>query len=267
MGSYGRLAGAALVLIRADALVPRELTPMLPGGARWIAGSPAAFQRPGRPAGAAGQRLAGALERLGPVGIKLGQFLSTRADIFGVEFAEDLSRLKDRLAPFPLPRPRPRSPPRSAGRWTSLFATFDEAVAGASLAQAHPARLNGGRQVAVKVLRPASSGGWRADVEALRTAARLAESLGAGRAPAGAPRLRRDGGPRAAAGAGPALRGRRRRRAARGDGPRRLHARAAVVWDGVAQRALTLEWAPGAAALRPAALAHAGLDRQGWPTT
>jgi ubiquinone biosynthesis protein len=35
--------------------------------------------KPGR----AGERLAWSLERLGPVAIKLGQLLSTRADIFG----------------------------------------------------------------------------------------------------------------------------------------------------------------------------------------
>ena len=38
---------------------------------------------------------------MGPVAIKLGQFLSTRADIFGLAFADDLAHLKDRLPPFP----------------------------------------------------------------------------------------------------------------------------------------------------------------------
>ena len=33
--------------------------------------------------------------------IKLGQLLSTRADIFGRTFAEDLGHLKDKLPPFP----------------------------------------------------------------------------------------------------------------------------------------------------------------------
>jgi hypothetical protein len=39
------------------------------------------------------ERLARCLEGLGPVAIKTGQLLSTRADIFGVEFAGDLARL------------------------------------------------------------------------------------------------------------------------------------------------------------------------------
>ncbi len=176
LGSYGRLAGAAIILIRADALLPRELDPVLPGGARWIAGFLRLFSgstaRKGRP----GERLAGALERLGPVGIKLGQFLSTRADIFGPAFAEDLSRLKDRLPPFPLAEAKIEVAAALGRPLEDLFGDFDEAIAGASLAQAHLAHLIGGRQVAVKVLRPGIERRVAGDAEALRTAARLAEA-------------------------------------------------------------------------------------------
>jgi ubiquinone biosynthesis protein len=71
------------VLLRHDALVPREITPILPPGARLLAGFVHLFAgrdaRTGRP----GQRLGRAFEHLGPVAIKLGQVLATRADIFG----------------------------------------------------------------------------------------------------------------------------------------------------------------------------------------
>src|SRR5580698_5620615 len=127
LGSYGRLAGAAFILIRADALLPRELDPMLPGGARWIAGFLRLFSGSAARKGRPGERLAGALERLGPVGIKLGQFLSTRADIFGVAFAEDLSRLKDRLPPFPLAQARAEVASALGRPLEDLFAEFDEA--------------------------------------------------------------------------------------------------------------------------------------------
>ena len=50
--------------------------------------------------------VANAFERLGPVAIKMGQLLSTRADIFGAVFTQDLSHLKDRLAPFPTDQAR-----------------------------------------------------------------------------------------------------------------------------------------------------------------
>ena len=95
--AFWRLTGAGWALVRADALIPRELEPLLPPGAklagrilRLFAGSAA---RKGRP----GERLAAVLEQQGPAAIKMGQFLSTRADIFGAAFADDLARLKDRL--------------------------------------------------------------------------------------------------------------------------------------------------------------------------
>jgi len=87
-----RLMAAGMVLARHDALAPREFAHLLPAPARFgasvvrlLAGG---YGRKGRP----GQRLATAFEKLGPVAIKLGQLLSTRADIFGTEFAEDLMR-------------------------------------------------------------------------------------------------------------------------------------------------------------------------------
>ena len=48
----------------------------------------------------AGEKLGRALERLGPAYIKLGQMLATRPDIVGVEMAQALEHLQDRLPPF-----------------------------------------------------------------------------------------------------------------------------------------------------------------------
>jgi ubiquinone biosynthesis protein len=261
LSSYGRLAGAALVLIRADALLPRELDPMLPPAARAAARALRLFRGGQAANGRPGERLAAALERLGPVGIKLGQFLSTRADILGAAFADDLSRLKDRLAPFPLDQARAEVAAALGAPVEALFAEFGEAVAGASLAQAHRARLASGRPVAVKVLRPGIEGKVAADSDALRTAARLAEAW----APA-ARRLE----PRAFAETvirALDLELDLRFEAAGADELRAVmahdgHMRApAVVWEGVARRVLTLEWAQGAPLSDPATLATPGLDR------
>uniref|UniRef100_A0A0N4ZLH6 Bifunctional demethylmenaquinone methyltransferase/2-methoxy-6-polyprenyl-1,4-benzoquinol methylase n=1 Tax=Parastrongyloides trichosuri TaxID=131310 RepID=A0A0N4ZLH6_PARTI len=73
--------------------------------------SQARRHRAGRP----GQRVGEAFEHLGPVAIKLGQVLATRADIFGLQFAQDLGRLKDKLPPFPLEEAK-REIERSLGR-------------------------------------------------------------------------------------------------------------------------------------------------------
>ena len=262
LGSYWRLAGAAWVLIRADALLPRELDPLLPGGARALAGGLRLFRGRQGLVGRPGERLASAFERLGPVGIKLGQFLSTRADILGAEFADDLSRLKDRLAPFPADEARAEVQAALGRPLSAVFATFEEALAGASLAQAHRATLANGRPVAVKVLRPGIERRVAADADALRAAAQLAEAL--------APPARRLQ-PRAfaetvvraleleldlrfeAAGADEL------RAVMAADGFMRAPG---VVWEGVARRVLTLEWATGAPLSGPAALEAPGLNRR-----
>src|SRR5205085_10512388 len=127
--------GAGWRLARNDALLPRELDAVYPPAVRslsrlvrLLAGSQA---RRGRP----GERLARSLERLGPVAIKLGQLLSTRADLFGRHFAEDLSRLKDRLEPFPTAVAKAEVERALGQPLTALFASFGDPVAAASLAQ------------------------------------------------------------------------------------------------------------------------------------
>ncbi|HEX3920632.1 MAG TPA: 2-polyprenylphenol 6-hydroxylase [Caulobacteraceae bacterium] len=261
LGSYARLAGVAWVLIRADALAPRELDPLMPAGARTLARFLRLFRGREARAGRPGERLATALERLGPVGIKLGQFLSTRADIFGAEFADDLSRLKDRLPAFPLSEAKAEVAAALGEPLDAVFAEFDEALAAASLAQAHRAKLKSGRQVAVKVLRPGIERRVAADSDVLRTVAGLAEAW----APA-ARRLE----PRAFAETvvrALELELDLRFEAAGADELRAIMAHdnymraPAVVWEGVARRVLTLEWAPGVALSNPAALALPGLDR------
>ena len=48
-----------------------------------------------------GERLAAALQSLGPTFIKLGQSLAVRGDLIGDDVADDLSALQDDLPPFP----------------------------------------------------------------------------------------------------------------------------------------------------------------------
>ena len=268
--AFVRLLGWGWVLVRHDALLPREITPLLPVWVRWVAHLLHAFAgREGR-AGRPGQRLGKAFEHLGPVAIKLGQVLATRADIFGVEFARDLGRLKDALPPFPVEQAR-REVERSLGRPVdALFTDFGPPVAAASLAQAHPAVLADGRRVAVKVLRPGVERRVAHGLDSMRLAARLAVRLvplARRLEPAAfvetiARALTLELDMRLEAAAASELGEIMQKSAAGGDIGGHMTA-PAVIWDGVGKRVLTLEWAPGLPLTDPAAVEQPGLDRNG----
>ena len=106
-----------------------------------------------------GQRLREALERLGPIFVKFGQVLSTRRDLLPPDIADELARLQDRVPPFPS-AVAVATIERAFGKpLDAVFSHFEQVpVASASIAQVHFATLrdgrHGGREVAVKVLRP-----------------------------------------------------------------------------------------------------------------
>lgn len=119
-------------------------------------------QRPGRP----GQRLARALQDAGPSFIKLGQALSTRADLLGEALTADLSELQDRLPPFAGETARAIIEEELGSPISVLFRSFDdEAIAAASIAQVHFAVDTEGREVAVKVLRPGVERAFARDLD------------------------------------------------------------------------------------------------------
>ncbi len=219
------------------------------------------FAGPQAKRGRPGERLARAFETLGPVSIKLGQLLSTRADVFGEVFAADLARLKDALPPFPL-EVAIREIETSLGRpVASLYERLEPAVAAASLAQAHPAWLKDGRKVAVKVLRPGVERRVAKDVAAMGLATRLLERH--------VPPARRLEPVAAAISVARSLELELdlRIEAAGCSELGEVMAKdgymtaPAVVWDGVGKRVLALEWAPGLPLSSAEALELPGLDR------
>ena len=125
-----------------------------------------------------GQRLREALETLGPIYVKFGQVLSTRRDLLPVDIADELARLQDQVPPFPSELAMAEVE-RSLGRkLDEVFAHFEESpVASASIAQVHLARLHGGAEVAVKVLRPGVEAAVERDLALLETGAALVERL------------------------------------------------------------------------------------------
>ncbi len=166
-----RLLGIARTLARYDALFPIEALASWPVAAA-LARIASRRGVPGRP----GERLAAALNALGPSFIKFGQALSTRPDLIGETMAQDLSDLQDQLPPFAADQARATIEAELGAPLDTLFSRFDdEPVAAASIAQVHFAVTNDGREVAVKVLRPKIEQAFARDLDLFYWLAELIE--------------------------------------------------------------------------------------------
>ena len=127
-----------------------------------------------------GERLRMGLERLGPIFVKFGQVLSTRRDLLPEDLADELAKLQDRVPPFPAVQARALIEKAFGKPIEAVFEQFDaEPVASASIAQVHFAVLKGGREVAVKVLRPGMLAAIDDDLSLLRTLAVWVERFSA----------------------------------------------------------------------------------------
>lgn len=125
-----------------------------------------------------GERLSRALQAMGPSFIKLGQTLSVRPDVAGIELARALGGLRDNLPPFPFEKARAMIEAEFGRPLEDLFASFDiEPVAAASIAQVHYATGPEGETWAVKLLRPGIEAAMARDLELFYWLARWIERL------------------------------------------------------------------------------------------
>jgi predicted unusual protein kinase regulating ubiquinone biosynthesis (AarF/ABC1/UbiB family) len=114
------------------------------------------------------EELAADLERLGPTFIKLGQLLSTRADLLPGPYLDALERLQDHIEPFAYEEVERIVSTELGVRISKAFAEFDPVpLAAASLSQVHRAWMRDGRAVVVKVQRPDIRETIVGDLEAL----------------------------------------------------------------------------------------------------
>lgn len=121
--------------------------------------------------------LADDIERLGPTFIKLGQLLSTRADFIPPVYMEALSRLQDRVKPFPYEEVEAIVAVELGARVSKAFSEFErEPMAAASLGQVHRAALRDGRPVAVKVQRPRIREQMAEDLDAMQDIAEFLDA-------------------------------------------------------------------------------------------
>src|SRR6266487_5251485 len=123
------------------------------------------------------KELAADLEKLGPTFIKLGQLLSTRADLLPEPYLEALARLQDQIEPFPFQEVERIVSGELGVRISKAFTDFDrEPLAAASLAQVHRAYMRDGRAVVVKVQRPHIREQIVEDLEALNEVAHFIDA-------------------------------------------------------------------------------------------
>lgn len=117
-----------------------------------------------------------ALEELGPTFIKLGQMLSTRADIIPNDIFQELQRLQDKVPPVPAEKIKLEIERELKSSIDEVFMEFDETpLAAASIGQVHKAVLKNGEKVAVKIQRPDIRKIIESDIDILRSMAVLAE--------------------------------------------------------------------------------------------
>ncbi len=137
------------------------------------------LRRPAPPAGALlGEVLADLFQALGPTFIKAGQILSARPDLLSPTVAGPLARLQDQIEPFDARLVPGLLQAAFARPLEEVFASFESApLSCASVAQVHRARLQDGRDVAVKIRRPGIVRRVERDFRLLRLLARTAARL------------------------------------------------------------------------------------------
>ncbi|MEL7328773.1 MAG: AarF/ABC1/UbiB kinase family protein [Cyanobacteria bacterium J06559_1] len=106
---------------------------------------------------------------LGPTFIKIGQLFSTRADLFPIEYVEELSKLQDRVPAFSFEQVK-KTIEQDCGRpLEALYKSFEPVpIAAASLGQVHCAQLHSGEDVVVKIQRPGLSRLFEIDLSILK---------------------------------------------------------------------------------------------------
>lgn len=119
-----------------------------------------------------------ALVELGPTFIKLGQFLSTRPDVVGIDLAAELQLLQSQVQAQDFSVVKEIVERELGKPLESLFKEFEPtALAAGSIGQAHVARLHTGEEVVVKVQHPKIDVQIKTDMEILTGLAQLAEQI------------------------------------------------------------------------------------------
>ncbi|MDI3547685.1 MAG: ubiquinone biosynthesis protein [Halanaerobiales bacterium] len=125
------------------------------------------------------RRIRHVLQELGPTYIKLGQILSTRADILPPQYIKELRLLQDKAPSVPFSEIRKILIAEVGEDFADIFREIDpEPQAAASIAQTYHAVLDDGTDVILKIQRPGIEEKIRIDLEILHNLVLLAEDRG-----------------------------------------------------------------------------------------
>ena len=174
-GVLGRLRSVRARLSRTRRYSQISRIAIKHGLGRYLAGRREPGLAPGRHAKLA-RSLRRALEEGGVTFVKLGQLLSTRADLLPPVFVDELGKLQDQVAPARAEAVWAVLAAELGGSPDDVFAEFDpEPLAAASVAQVYRARLHSGEDVVVKVQRPGVREQAERDIDIVRRVAAALE--------------------------------------------------------------------------------------------
>ena len=115
------------------------------------------------------QRTVTAIQELGPTYIKLGQILSTRPDVIPAAYIDALQSLQDDVVSLPFSELSKVLDDELGPDWRQQIEIDEKALATASIAQVHRARIiETDEQVVLKIQRPQIASKIRADLSILR---------------------------------------------------------------------------------------------------
>ena len=124
------------------------------------------------------RRIRLAMEELGPTFVKLGQILSTRADLLGKEVATEFQGLQDDVPKMGWPDVQHQIESELECPVEDLFASVEHhPLASASVAQVHQAKLKTGEEVVLKIRRRGIQTSIMSDLSILQFMAVQAEAF------------------------------------------------------------------------------------------
>jgi ubiquinone biosynthesis protein len=124
-----------------------------------------------------GDVLADILQQLGATYVKFGQILGSRPDLLGPGYVEALARLQDNVKAEPFAHIAAVLREDLAASRARIISVDETPIAAASVAQVHRALLDDGREVALKVQRPAARAQIERDLALLGWGARLLDRI------------------------------------------------------------------------------------------